>query len=38
VYDADTGAPIADLARDGDVALLVRGGKGAWETSTSSRA
>jgi GTPase len=28
VYDAETGAPIADLARDGDVALLVRGGKG----------
>ena len=28
VYDAETGQPIADLARDGDTFLLARGGKG----------
>ncbi|MBC7782101.1 MAG: GTPase ObgE, partial [Proteobacteria bacterium] len=28
VYDAETNAPIADLARDGERALLARGGKG----------
>jgi len=28
VYDAESGAPLADLAKDGDSALLARGGKG----------
>lgn len=28
VHDAETGQPIADLARDGDTFLLARGGKG----------
>jgi len=28
VYDAETGNPIADLAKDGETALLVKGGKG----------
>jgi len=38
VIDDDTGEELADLARDGDRALLAAGGGAGWATCTSNRA